>query len=109
MSNMAKQNTEGRFSFQLAPLAYQGVTTLSKEETIPYLILNAGNYDFGGCKATAGKVDVNPAWTQVTFSTPFDSVPVVFVTQLTSSVTTATGVRIKNVTKTGFEAKIQKE
>ncbi len=109
MSNRANQNTEGRFSFQLAPWAYQGVTALSKEETIPYLILNEGNYDFGGLKATAGKVDVNPAWTQVTFPTPFDSVPVVFVTQLTTSVTTATGVRIKNVTKTGFEAKIQKE
>lgn len=109
MSNRVKQYNTNRFYFQFAPWAYQGVTKLSKDETIPYFVLKAGSYDFGGLAAKADKVAVNTAWTQITFSAPFDTIPVVFVTQLTSSTTFATGIRIRNVTKTGFEAKIQKE
>jgi hypothetical protein len=109
MSNKVKKDAENRFSFQYTPWTYLGVTTLSKEESIPYLIMNKGNYDFGKLKAKANTVDINPAWTQVTFPEAFDTIPVVFVTQLISSNTDPTGIRIRNVSKTGFEAKIQKE
>lgn len=109
MSNRVKQIDYNRFLFQLAPWAYQNVTALTADETTPYLIVPAGKYNFGGLKAIANKDYVNPAWTQITFSEPFDTIPVVFITQLTSSATNATGVRVRNVTKTGFEAKIQKE
>jgi len=108
LSNRVKQINGARFSFQLAPWAYQTLPVL-KEETIPYFILEAGDYDFGGLKAIASKATIAPTWTNVTFSTPFDTIPVVFVTQLTSSAVNATGVRVRNVTKTGFQAKIQKE
>jgi hypothetical protein len=71
--------------------------------------MSAGSYDFGGLKAVADKATIAPSWTQVTFAVPFDTIPVVFATQITSSSTFATGVRVRNVTKTGFQAKIQKE
>jgi len=109
MSNRVKQIDYNRFLFQLAPWAYQNVSALAAEEITPYLIVPAGKYNFGGLKAIANKDYANPGWTQITFSEPFDTIPVVFVTQLTSSATNATGVRVRNVTKTGFEARIQKE
>jgi len=103
-------NISSRFNVQLAPWSYQKVSTLTKEDTTPYLALNPGNYDFGGLKAIAGKNSANgTSWTAVTFSVPFDTIPVVFTTQLLSSTTFATTVRVRNVTKTGFEMKLQKE
>jgi len=108
-SNRVKQVNASRFTFQLAPWAYQNILTLSKAESVPYIILKDSTYDFGGLKAIAAKATVAATWTNITFSTPFDTIPVVFATQLTSAATNATGVRVKNITKTGFQAKIQKE
>lgn len=98
-----------RFNVQLAPWTYQNVSTLSKDESVPYFVIKAGNYDFGGLKAIAGKTTVASTWTSVTFSTPFDTIPVVFINQLSPSINDATTARVRNVTKTGFEACIQKE
>lgn len=98
-----------RFTVQLAPWAYQNITTLSKEESVPYFIIGAGTYDFGGLKAKAGKAVAGTAWTPIAFTAPFDTIPVVFVTQLNPTTVNATTVRVRNVTKTGFEARLQKE
>lgn len=98
-----------RFNVQLAPWAYQNISTLSKEEKVPYFIAAPGSYDFGGIKAQANKATIGTAWTTVTFATAFSTIPVVFTTQLNPLTTFATTVRVRNVTTTGFEAKIQKE
>lgn len=98
-----------RFNIQLAPWSYQKISSLAKEETIPYLVMKPGEYNFGGLIAKAGKSVVGPNWTAVNFDTPFSSVPVVFTSQLSSLSSNATTVRIRNVTKSGFEAKIMKE
>lgn len=98
-----------RFTVQLAPWSYQNVSTLSKEDAIPYLALAPGTYDFGGLTAIANRTSVAPSWTAVTFATPFATPPVVFVSQLNPANTFATCVRVRNVTTTGFEAKLQKE
>jgi hypothetical protein len=99
-----------RANVQLAPWAYQKVTTLTKEDNIPYLILSAGDYNFGGLAATAGKRDtVSSVWKPVVFNTPFDTIPVVFASQSQATTTNATTVRVRNITKTGFDIKIQKE
>lgn len=103
-------NSSTRFNAQLAPWAYQNVTSLSKEETVPYLAIAPGTYDFGGLKAITGRNTANgSSWTTVTFAEPFDTVPVVFATQLLATSTYATTARVRNVTKTGFELRIQKE
>jgi hypothetical protein len=98
-----------RFNIQAAPWSYQHVTTLLKEETIPYIIVAAGTYDFGGLKAIVNRASIGSSWTHVSFSAPFDSVPVVFVSQLNPANTFATCVRVRNVSATGFDAKLQKE
>jgi hypothetical protein len=102
-------NYSPRFSLQLAPWSYQNVSTLTKEDAIPYLVTAPGTYDFGGLTANANKITVAPTWTTVTFATPFASPPVVFVSQLYSITTFASCVRVRNVSTTGFEVKLQKE
>jgi len=98
-----------RFNVQLAPWSYQNVTALAKEETVPYFITALGTYDFGGLKAVSGQASVGATWTNVTFATPFETTPVVFVSQFNPISSFATGLRIRNVTTTGFQAKLQKE
>lgn len=98
-----------RFNVQLAPWAYQNTTSLSREEKVPYFITPFGNFDFGGLKAEANRVQVDGVWTPVTFATPFETVPVVFVSPLNSSTTHPLTARVRNVTTTGFELKLQKE
>jgi hypothetical protein len=98
-----------RFTLQLAPWAYQNVSALTKDESVPYLVSNIGSYDFGTLKARSGKTPVTAAWTPVVFTTPFDTIPVVFTSQLSPATSFATTVRVRNITKTGFEAKLQKE
>ncbi len=106
--NLVSNST--RFIFQFSPWAYQGVSSLSKDESISYFIANSGTYDFGGLKAIAARAsNIGYAWTTVTFSTPFDTIPVVFTTQLYATPANVTTVRVKNVTKTGFQVRLQKE
>lgn len=103
-------NSSTRFNVQLAPWAYQNVTTISKEETVPYLALPTGTYNFGGLKAIAGRNTANGiTWTTVTFPEAFDTIPVVFATQLLATSTNATTARVRNVTNTSFQLRIQKE
>lgn len=97
------------FNIQLSPWAYQNVSTLSKEEKVPYLVAGPGNYNFGGLAAKAGRASVSSTWTTVTFTEPFDTIPVVFTSQLSPSTVNATTVRVRNITNTGFQAKLQKE
>jgi hypothetical protein len=102
-------NFSSSFNLQMIPWSYQKVTSLTAEETVPYLICAPGSYDFGGLKALASKATIAPTWTSVTFSTPFDTIPAVFTTQLLSSTSYATTVRVRNVSKTGFQARLMKE
>ncbi len=63
-----------------------------------------------GIKAQANSVkNVGRNWVSVTFPTAFDVIPAVFVTQASTRNTTATALRIRNVTNKGFEVLIQKE
>jgi hypothetical protein len=98
-----------RFNIQLAPWNYQAIGGLNNEDSVSYFATTMGSHNYGGLNALAGKVVVAPTWTPVTFSTPFDSIPVVFVNQLIPGTLNATVVRVRNVSKTGFEAKIMKE
>jgi hypothetical protein len=98
-----------RFTLQLAPWSYQNVSSLTKEDATPYFVLAPGTYDLGGLTAVANRTSVAPTWTKITFANPFTTVPVVFVSQLNPANPFATCVRVRNVTTTGFEAKMQKE
>ncbi len=102
-------NFSASFNIQAIPWLYQNATSLALEETVHYLACNSGSYDFGGLKAYAGKGTIGSTWAPVTFPTAFDTIPVVLATQLLSPTTFPTTVRVRNVTKTGFEARIMKE
>lgn len=102
-------NFSSSFNIQMAPWSYQKVTSLALADTVNYLACNSGSYDFGGLKAYAGKASIASTWAAVTFPTAFDTIPVVLATQLLSPTTYPTTVRVRNVTKTGFEARIMKE
>ncbi|NLO69407.1 MAG: T9SS type A sorting domain-containing protein [Porphyromonadaceae bacterium] len=98
-----------RVNIQLAPWSYQKISSYSREDYVSYFILAGGEYDFGGLKAQSGRVAVGPTWIRINFPTPFETVPVVFASQLLANSTFATTVRVRNVTTTGFEAILMKE
>ena len=98
-----------RFNVQVSPWTYQKANGLGKAENVPYLITKTGNPETGGLNAQAGTKYVTSGWTQITFDTPFAEDPVVFASQSNTNSSIPTAIRIKNVTKTGFEVKLQKE
>ncbi len=98
------------FMFHLDPWAYTNASTFAKKEDINFVVLPPGEYDWKGISAKAGLAEkVSETWSTVTFPTPFDEIPVVFTTQVTSKTDFATAVRIRNVSKNGFEICLQKE
>ncbi|MDP4268881.1 MAG: glycosyl hydrolase [Bacteroidota bacterium] len=103
-------SASSRFGVQLAPWSYQGVSSLSNEEKISYFITNKGTYDLGGLKVISDRVTgVSGSWVSVTFPTAFDTIPVVLTSEYIASSTFPVTTRIRNVTKTGFQVKLQKE
>ncbi len=98
-----------RFQIQASTWQYLNLSSFTNEETIPYLAMMPGSYDFNGVKGLSARATATANWTTVTFPTPFEVAPVVFVNQLLSSTSYATVVRIRNVTATGFQVKIFKE
>ncbi|MDD4970590.1 MAG: glycosyl hydrolase [Paludibacter sp.] len=109
LSARAKITSLSKVTFQLAPWSYQNISSLAKDESVPYFISNVGSYDFGTLKAQSARSSVSSAWTPVAFTAPFDTIPVVFTSQFLAATSFATTVRVRNITKTGFEAKLQKE
>jgi len=98
-----------RFQIQASTWSYLNVNAFTRDESVPYMMMRTGEQTFGDVRVLSGRATANANWTTVTFPTPFEVVPVVFVNQLIASTTFATVVRIKNVTTTGFQVKIFKE
>ena len=109
LSTKVKITSSKMMNFQLLPWTYQKVSTLASEEAVPYFVIKPGTYDLGGLKAIASKTTVNTTWKTVSFTSAFDTIPVVMVSQTSAYNTIPTIVRIKNVTKTGFDVKLQRE
>lgn len=110
LSSRVKSIDNSSFMFHLDTWQYLNKSELNDNVGISYLTMPAGEYDFGGIKAEAGVVkSVGRSWRTVSFNKPFDVVPVVFVSQITSRNLYPTSVRLRNVTKTGFDIALQKE
>ncbi len=109
-SNRVKILTPLSFMFHLDPWSYLISPLFPKNDDINYLVIPEGEYDWDGIKAKAGVAEkVSDVWTVINFPHLFEEVPVVFATQVTSKTDFATTVRIRNVSKSGFEIKLQKE
>jgi hypothetical protein len=78
--------------------------SFSNPDTLAFLSIPKGLHQFGNIKLLADTLhNVGKAWKTVTFETPFDVIPVIFATQITDNDALATAIRIRNVTKTGFD------
>ncbi len=108
MTNRIKSLTKEGFDFQLNKWNYVTTSTF-RDETISYFAIPAGSHQFGNIQAQAASASVTSVWKAVNFSTAFETVPIVFTTQTTNNSSFPQTVRIRNVTKTGFEVALQKE
>lgn len=96
------------FEYQLQEFPYEdGVHPL---ETVGYLVMEAGTYDIGGLRWTAGrKTGVTQAATTQAFSPAFAAAPVVFTQVATTAEAAPTFERLSNVTTTGFTVQLDEE
>ena len=109
LTTKVKISSARMMNLQLLPWSYQNISTLTNEEKLSYFIIKPGRYDFDGLSALVSKTIATASWTKMNFSTPFDTVPVVLVSPTTDNNEIPFVVRVRNITKTGFEVKLQKE
>ncbi|MDD3078442.1 MAG: glycosyl hydrolase [Paludibacter sp.] len=108
-TTMAKISSNKLMNIGLFPWEYQNVLSLSKDESLPYFVIKTGNFNFNGLRAYVSKTLAGENWKSVSFPVAFDTVPVVFVSLSTSNNDIPVAVRVRNITKSGFEVKLQQE
>lgn len=100
----------GTFDAKLDSWEYQDSPVLANPDTLAYLILPCGRYTWEGVDAEVGKVQLRgSSCSEVTFTEPFNEVPVVIANQVTDNDMAATSVRVFDVTCEGFKVKLQYE
>lgn len=95
------------FEFQLDEWDYRDGAHIAEQAT--YIAITAGMHDLGGIQVVAGETTLNTSWQSVGFATAFDSEPVVFARQVSNNDSAATTTRIRNVSTTGFDIRLQEE
>ncbi|MEP4668575.1 MAG: T9SS type A sorting domain-containing protein, partial [Cyclobacteriaceae bacterium] len=97
------------FEFRLEQWDYLEMEPFTSPDSLAFLSLVPGNYNFGEISAEAGTVHgATRNWMQVDFTKTFDITPVVFVT-LESDNGLPASARVRNVTSSGFELALQYE
>ena len=98
------------FMFKSEPWKYINNAQFSSEDQLSVLAIPAGVYDFGGLQGEVGKVSgVTKEWVQVNFETAFETVPVVFCTQVSNGNAFPTTVAVDNITTTSFDVRLKSE
>lgn len=96
--------------FKLHTWDYQLDPEFYRPDTLAFMSLSPGRYDWGGIKAEAAFIEsVGTEWKNVEFSEPFTQTPVVFPTQVSNNTASATSVRICRVTEKGFDVCLRYE
>ncbi len=95
------------FQYQIEEWDYLDGTHIS--ENIGYLAIEAGRGTLGSLDVEAGAVNINQNWTTVTFSSAISPTPVVVAQTVTRNGGQAVTTRIRNVSSTGFEVRLQEE
>ena len=73
-------------------------------DTLSLAVFPIGRHQFGEVVVQADTIhNIGKAWKTIEFPTAFETLPVVFATQITANDKTASAIRIKNVTKRGFD------
>jgi Tfp pilus assembly protein PilX len=100
----ARNTNAHSFEMQLRTYDYLENPSFYSPDTLSILSVPQGRYQWGEVTLLADFAhSISKAWRTISFSTPFDVVPVVVATQITANDPTASAIRIKNVTKTGFD------
>ncbi|MEM8964577.1 MAG: matrixin family metalloprotease [Acidobacteriota bacterium] len=96
-------------SFQHRVQEWDYLNGTHDNEKASWLALPKGASTLGSLDAEAGDVSVDEVWVTVSFSRSFDSTPVVIPTVTTKNGGSAVVVRLRNVSSTGFELRLQEE
>ena len=105
LGNVITNVKTSSFTYQPLPWLTSASTTFDKEEAIPYMALEIGNYMFGNmpcevAKASAYAMDT----TKIEFGTPFpEGVTPIVITETRNQKEYPLSIRVRNVTNTGFE------
>lgn len=110
LSYRASQVKDDAFDFRLTTWDYQESPSLAYPDTVAVMVAEEGNYDWNGIKVEVRQVQgVRDEWMHVDFRQPFVGVPVVIPTQTSSNHSSSASVRVRNVTTTGFDLRLQYE
>jgi len=80
-----------------------------KNENIGMLVIDRSQEQIGGLQAEGSSLLVNHQWARVSFARPFAVAPVVVAQIATFVDREAATTRIRNVTRTGFDVRLQEE
>lgn len=110
LSPLVRNVGEDHFDFALRAWPYQQSPSFYAPDTLSYMALPAGRYQWGSVEAEAGSVNgINGEWKSVAFGKPFPVQPVVIASlSLSDDATTATAA-VRHVTPQGFEVKLRFE
>ena len=101
--------TSGSFQFKVEDWKYLPNRRHAFEE-VSYLVVEAGEHILDdGTRLVAGTTEMRTRWTNVDFGTTFDSTPVVLSSANTRNGGEPITTRQRNITTTGFDAKLQEE
>ena len=78
-------------------------------ENLNYLVLEAGAHTWGGLQIEAGEFTVDENFKTETFEQSFSSSPIVLIQTASDNEALAAAPRLRNVSATGFDAKLQEE
>src|SRR5690554_323818 len=100
----ARNVNEKSVEMQLRTWSYLEDPTFMYPDTLGFMAISKGLHQIGEITLLADNISkVSKAWTTITFEEPFDVIPVVFASQITGNDINASAIRIKNITKTGFD------
>jgi len=98
------------FDFRLTSWDYQESPSLAYPDTIAVMMALEGNDEWNGLQVEVRQIDgVDDKWQRIDFKRPFREIPVVIPTQTSSNYASAASVRVRNVSTTGFDLKLQYE
>ncbi|PIE40354.1 MAG: hypothetical protein CSA51_01330, partial [Gammaproteobacteria bacterium] len=79
------------------------------EETFSYIVVEAGTYELGGVIIEAGAVTNNSEFQKHGLSAGFTATPVIMTQLASDNETDAAGIRLKNISATGFELQLEEQ
>ncbi len=99
----------GSTSFQFQFDEWDYLDGVHPSETVDWISAPRGNFNLGTLRAQGGSVSVTHNWTTVNFSQSFTAAPVVLPQVVTRNEVSAVTVRLRNVTSTSFQMRLQEE